>query len=225
MSNLLNPSWKLLTSLLLLSLVPVAAGVVRLLGLAGGGGVTPHNARFMAMPEPVVLHIVSATLFCVLGAFQFDSAIRLRYPRWHRMAGRVVAPAGIVAALTGVWMAHWYPIPADLQGKLLYLVRMVVGSAMALAVVLAVRAVLQGRLAQHRDWMIRAYALGQGAGTQVIVMLPVTLVFGEPTFLMRDALMTSAWALNVIFAEWTIRRQLPSAKFHQPLKKDSYAPL
>jgi uncharacterized membrane protein YozB (DUF420 family) len=225
MSNLSNPSWKLLTSLLLLSLVPVAAGMVRLLGLAGGSAGTSDNARFVAMPEPVVLHIVSATLFCVLGAFQFDSAIRLRYSRWHRMAGRVVAPAGIVAALTGVWMAHWYPIPADLQGKLLYLVRMVVGSDMALAIVLAVRAVLQGRVAQHRAWMIRAYALGQGAGTQVIVMLPVTLVFGEPTFFIRDVLMTSAWALNVVFAEWIIRRQLPSAKFHHPLKKDSYAPL
>ncbi len=214
MSNLPSPPWKLLTSLLLLSLVPVAAGVVRLLGLAGGGAGTPDNARFMAMPGPVVLHIVCATLFCVLGAFQFDSAIRLRYPRCHRIAGRVVAPAGIVAALAGVWMAQWYPIPAALQGELLYLARMVAGSAMALAIVLAVRAVLQGRLVQHRAWMIRAYALGQGAGTQVIIMLPLTLVFGEPTFFIRDVLMTSAWALNVFFAEWTIRRHLPSAIFN-----------
>jgi Predicted membrane protein (DUF2306) len=224
MSNLSNPSWKLLTSLLLLSLVPVAAGVVRLLVLAGGGGVTPDNARFMTMPGPVVLHIVSATLFCVLGAFQFDSALRLRCPRWHRMAGRVVAPAGIVAALSGLWMTVGYAIPAQLQGHLLSIVRMVVGFSMTMAIVLAVRAVLQGHLAQHRAWMIRAYALGQGAGTQAIIMLPVTLVFGEPTFFIRDVLMTSAWALNVVFAEWIIRRQLPSVQFHHPLKKDSYAP-
>jgi Predicted membrane protein (DUF2306) len=214
MSNLPSPSWKLLTSLLLLSMVPVAAGVVRLLGLAGGGAGTPDNARFMTMPGPVVLHIVSATLFCMLGAFQFDSATRLRYPGWHRMAGSVVAPAGIVAALTGVWMTAGYAIPAELQGHLLSTVRMVVGLSMTLAIVLAVRAVLQRRVAQHSAWMIRAYALGQGAGTQVIIMLPLTLVFGEPTFFIRDVLMTSAWALNIVFAEWIIRRQLPSAKFH-----------
>ena len=44
----------------MLSFVPVAAGVVRLSSLAGGasgGGVTPENARFMAMPAPVVMHI------------------------------------------------------------------------------------------------------------------------------------------------------------------------
>jgi Predicted membrane protein (DUF2306) len=111
-------------------------------------------------------------------------------------------------------MTAGYAIPAELQGHLLSTVRMVVGLSMTLAIVLAVRAVLQRRVAQHSAWMIRAYALGQGAGTQVIIMLPLTLVFGEPTFFIRDVLMTSAWALNIVFAEWIIRRQLPSAKFH-----------
>jgi hypothetical protein len=66
MSSSPRPSWKLLSSLLMLSLVPLVAGVVRLSGLAGGangGGVTIENARFMAMPAPVVMHIVCASLF------------------------------------------------------------------------------------------------------------------------------------------------------------------
>jgi uncharacterized membrane protein len=211
MSSLPSPSWKLLTSLLLLSLVPVAGGAVRLSGLLAGGGVTTENARFVAMPAPVVLHIVSATLFCVLGAFQFDSAIRLRHPRVHRIAGRVSAPCGILAALTGIWMTAVYAIPAELQGELLYGVRVVAGLAMTLAIMVAVRAVLRRRIAQHRAWMVRAYALGQGAGTQVLIMLPVTLVAGAPTFIFRDLLMASAWVLNVVFAEWLIRHRLPRA--------------
>ena len=129
MSSLPSPSWRLPTSLLLLSLVPVAAGAVRLVGLAtsggggGGGAITPENARFLAMPSPVVLHIVSATVFCLLGAFQFDSAFRRRSPGLHRAAGRVLAPLGILAALTGLWMTAGYDIPAELQGPLLYGVR------------------------------------------------------------------------------------------------------
>lgn len=210
MSNLPNPSWKLLASLLLLSLVPVAAGAARLSMLLGGGEVTPDNARFMAAPGPVVLHIVCATLFCLLGAFQFDSAIRQRYPRLHRITGRVVAPCGIFAALTGLWMTAMYPIPAELQGDLLYGVRVLVGLSMMWAVVVSVRAVLQRRMARHKAWMIRAYALGQGAGTQVLIMLPVTLFAGAPTFIFRDVLMASAWGLNVVFAEWIIRRRGPS---------------
>jgi uncharacterized membrane protein len=207
--NRFHASWKLVTSLLLLSLVPVAAGVVRLVGLASGGDITPENTRFMASPAPVVLHIVSATLFCVLGAFQFDAAIRLRAPLLHRTAGRVVAPCGILAALTGLCMTAGYPIPAELQGDLLYGVRMGVGLSMALAIMVSVRAVLQRRIAQHRAWMVRAYALGQGAGTQVLILLPVTLIAGAPTFILRDVLMASAWVLNMALAEWIIRRSLP----------------
>ena len=217
MSSLPSPSWRLPTSLLLLSLVPVAAGAVRLIGLvglasggSGAGAITPENARFMAMPAPVVLHIVSATLFCLLGAFQFDSAIRRRSPGLHRAAGRVLVPCGILAALTGLWMTAVYAIPAELQGPLLYGVRIVVGVSMALAIVVSIRAVLRRRIAQHRAWMVRAYALGQGAGTQVLILLPVTLVAGAPTFFFRDVLMASAWGLNVLIAEWIIRRRLPS---------------
>jgi uncharacterized membrane protein YozB (DUF420 family) len=203
-------SWKLPTSLLMLSLVPLVAGAVRLAGCASGIGVTPENARFMANPVPVVLHIVCASLFCVLGALQFDAALRQRFPRLHRITGRVAAPCGIVAALTGLWMTAAYAIPAELQGPLLYAVRMVVGLATALAVIVSIRAVLQRRIAQHRAWMVRAYALGQGAGTQVLILLPVTLIAGAPTFIFRDVLMAAAWGLNALVAEWIIRRRLPS---------------
>lgn len=210
MSSSPLPSWKLLTSLLLLSLVPVVAGAVRLAGMVGDGSVTPENARFMAMPAPVVLHIVSATVFCLLGAFQFDVAFRRRSPGLHRAAGRAVVPCGILAALTGLWMTAAYAIPSELQGGLLYGVRILVALAMALAIMVSVRAVLRGRIAQHRAWMVRAYALGQGAGTQVLILLPVTLIAGAPTFLFRDVLLASAWGLNLLFAEWIIRRHLPS---------------
>jgi uncharacterized membrane protein len=211
MSPLPRPSWKLPTMLLLLSAVPMLAGAVRLSGLASGDGVTPANARFMANPVPVVLHVLCASLFCLLGAFQFDTAFRQGFPRLHRMAGRVAAPCGLVAALTGVWMTAAYTLPAALQGPLLYGVRLAVGLAMSLALIVAVRAVLQGRITAHRAWMLRAYALGQGAGTQVLILLPVSLLAGAPTFIVRDLLMTLAWGLNVVFAEWVIRRRLPAA--------------
>ena len=63
--------WLIPAGLILLSLVPVAAGAFRLTQLAGGAEITPDNARFFAAPLPVVLHIVSASLYCLLGAFQF----------------------------------------------------------------------------------------------------------------------------------------------------------
>jgi uncharacterized membrane protein len=206
MSTPRSPSWTLLSALLLLSLVPVLAGAARLATLAAGGAVTPDNARFMAAPWPVALHILSATVFCVLGAFQFDAALRQQYQQVHRIAGRVLVACGLLAALTGLWMTVCYPIPAELQGPLLFWIRIAVAMAMLLAIVTSTKAVLQQRLAHHRAWMVRAYALGQGAGTQVLLLLPVSLWAGAPKLLLRDILMAAAWGLNVVAAEWILRR-------------------
>lgn len=47
---------------------------------------------------PIVLHVVSASLFCVFGAFQFVAGFRRRMPRWHRVAGRLWTALGLVPA-------------------------------------------------------------------------------------------------------------------------------
>jgi uncharacterized membrane protein len=198
--------------LLFLSVVPVAAGAARLMQMLAGD--VSSSARFMGMPGPVLLHIVAAALFCVLGTFQFDAALRRRNTSLHRYSGRLVAACGLLAALTGLWMAARLPIPVEQQGPLLYAARMLVGLCMAGAILAAVRAVLLGRFDQHRAWMIRAYALGQGAGTQVLFLLPVALVAGAPTYLLRDLLMASAWGLNALVAEWLIRRRRRILAFH-----------
>lgn len=191
--------------LLALSAIPMLGGVVRLTSLSAP--ITAESARFVASPIPVVLHIVGAALYCVLGAFQFSSGLRRRWPRWHRHAGKLLALCGLSTALTGMWMAELYRIPDSLQGPLLHAVRMMVGAAMAAAIVLAWRSILRRDVARHEAWMIRAYALGQGAGTQVLVVMPWVVLFGEAVGLTRDLLMTLAWAINVVVAEWIIRRR------------------
>jgi hypothetical protein len=194
--------------LLLLSAVPMVGGVVRLTSLSGPA--TSENVRFVAAPAPILLHIGTAAVYCLVGAFQFSSGIRRRWPRWHRRAGRVLVPCGLVAALSGVWMTGFYPIPRGLQGPLLYSVRMIVGVAMAAALLIALSAIRRHDFARHEAWMIRAYALGQGAGAQVVVLGPWMAVSGEGMGLTRDLLMTLAWAINVGVGEWSIRRSRSS---------------
>lgn len=109
MTAALRIDWRVPAGLLVLSAVPAIAGLVRLHELAVGAAITPDNARFFAAPLPVILHILTATLFCVLGAFQFVTGIRSRWPRWHRAAGRLLIPCGLIAALSGLWMAQLYP--------------------------------------------------------------------------------------------------------------------
>ncbi|ROO86899.1 putative membrane protein [Actinocorallia herbida] len=191
-------------ALILLIAIPVVAGIVRLTQLAVGVEITPSNARFFASPVPVVAHIVGVIVYGVLGAFQFAPGFRRRNPAWHRKAGRVLIVCGLVVALSALWMTLFYPRPDDV-GDLLSGIRLVVGSAMAASIVLGFAAIRRRDFARHRAWMIRAYALGMGAGTQALTQLPWILTAGPPGRPDKAVLMAAAWLINVLVAEWIIR--------------------
>jgi uncharacterized membrane protein len=190
------------------------AGTARLTQLAGGATVTPENARFFASPLPVVIHIAAAFVYSIVGAFQFSRSFRRRRRPWHRAAGKVVGLCGLLVALSGLWMAHFYPWPAG-DGRGVYVERLVAGSAMFVAIVLGVNAIRRRDVASHGAWMTRAYAIGLGAGTQVLTHLPwLLLMDGKPGELPRTVMMGAGWAINVIVAEWIIRHDVartPSA--------------
>lgn len=188
--------------LIALGLVPAAAGLARLAQLAGGERMA-DNARFFDAPLPVVLHIAAILVFAFLGALQFVP--RFRQSPWHRCAGWLVLPAGLIAAATGVWMTLTYDLPAT-DSAALNAIRLVVGAAMLVELLLGLRAILQRDYFTHRAWMIRAWALGMGAGTQVLTHLPWILAVGMPGAGPRTVLMAAGWAINAAVAEWVIRR-------------------
>ena len=198
--------WLVPVALIALAFIPIAGGAVRLSALSNGVPVTPSTLRFVASPIPVVLHIVSVTIFSLLGAFQFSPGLRRRWPVWHRMAGRVLVVAGLVAALSGLWMASFYAIvPAD--SALLHVFRLFFGAAMAVSIVLGLLAVRRGNVSQHQAWMRRAYAIGLGAGTQALILIVPAIVVGKPDPDTLALLMGAAWLINLATAEWLIRRQ------------------
>jgi uncharacterized membrane protein len=184
-------------ALVLLAVVPVIAGAARLNDLATATP-TPASARFHAAPLPVVIHIVASTWFALAGAFQFSPT--LRRSRWHLWSGRSVVPMGLLAALSGLWMTLTYPW-ANADGEAVYLARLIFSAGMAASLALGVTTVLKGNIPAHRAWMLRAYAIGMGAGTQVFTHLPWFLLVGQPTEGPRAVMMIGAWVINLIVAE------------------------
>jgi uncharacterized membrane protein len=195
-----KPKWLVPAGLILLSFIPVAAGGIRVAELTGGAEITPGNARFFAMPVPVLLHIVSASLYCVVGAFQFVPSLR---HRWHRPAGRVMVLCGLVAAFSALWMTLFLVQPV---GDLLSGLRLLFGTAMALSIILGFLAIRRRDVLTHRAWMIRGYAIGQGAGTQAVTQAPWILLVGPPNAFVTALLMGAGWAINLVVAERIISR-------------------
>ena len=198
--------WIVPAALILLTLIPVIAGGARLTELAGGADITPRNERFFNSPIPVVTHIVSVTIYSVLGAFQFVPSLSKDRRSWHRAAGRILIPAGLLVALSGLWMALFYALPPS-DGFILLALRLVFGTAMLASLVLGILAIRRRDFARHGAWMTRAYAIGVAAGTQALILIVPELVSRPPDVPTRAALMGAAWVINLAVAEYAIHRR------------------
>ncbi len=196
-------SWRIPAALVALTIIPLTAGSLRLLEVAGGPQLLPANPRIDASPVPLVLHVVAAAVYAVAGAFQFPARVRRGHRAWHRRAGRVLIAAGLVVAGSGLWMTLFYPGAPG--GDLLWTVRLVAGSAVAASIVLGFTAIRRRDIAAHRAWMIRAYALAVAAGTQVFTQGIGEGIFGT-TDLSTGLSVSAGWVVNAAVAEWAIRR-------------------
>ena len=79
---------------------------------------------------------------------------------------------------------------------------------MVVSIVLDYAAIRRGDVIQHRAWMMRGYAIGLGAGTQVLTQLAGSLITVPPSELSGALLMGAGWVINLAVAEWVIRKRL-----------------
>ena len=198
------PTWRVPLALVALGAIPITSGTLRMVELSGGPVVMPARQSIDDSPLPVAVHIVCSLLFVALGALQFSAGLRRRRLRWHRYSGRLLVPLGLLAAFSALWMNQFYELP-DGPNPLLYVFRLVFGTAMAASIVVGFLAVRRRDIRSHRAWMIRAYAIGLGAGTQAF-----TIGFGEGIFGTTEVTTAlchaAAWVINLAVAERAIRR-------------------
>jgi uncharacterized membrane protein len=196
-------TWRVPIALVALGTVPVIAGALRLVELSGGTAALPPDARYDATPLPVVLHIVCAAVFAIVGALQF--APGLRRHGWHRRAGRVLVVAGLGVALSALWLNQYVP-RAGATRELLYPLRLVFGVAMVVTIVLGFLAARRRDFPHHRAWMTRSYAIGLVAGTQVFTLGIGGAIFGTGA-LTTTLLLAAAWGINLAVGERAIRKR------------------
>lgn len=120
---------------------------------------------------------------------------------------------GLLAGLSGLWMTLFLARPGG-SHALLYVFRLGFGSGMVASILLSYTAIRRGDVIGHRAWMMRAYAIGLGAGTQVLTGTVESLLVSHPTELSRALALGAGWIINLAVAEWAIRR--PPAQRARP---------
>jgi uncharacterized membrane protein len=157
--------------------------VVGLLALGGVGAAAthylyePYNPGFLEYPTIVALHVILGGLYLALAPFQFERRIRSRHLGYHRWAGRVLVSIGLVVGATGVFMGLVIPIAGWIERGYIS----VFGALFLVALVKGFVHIRAGRVALHREWMIRAFAIGLAVVTQRLIFIPVLLAVADPT--------------------------------------------
>lgn len=108
-----------------------------------------------------LVHILPGMLFMVLGPLQFVRGLRSRYPQVHRWCGRIFLTSSAVVGVSGLTLAYGKTIGGVDEKAAVTLF----GSFFLIALAKALWHALRREFAQHREWMIRGYAIGLAVAT------------------------------------------------------------
>ena len=117
---------------------------------------------FARYPVLTLLHILPALVFLVLAPLQFSRRFRERHLRWHRRNGRILLVCGTVIGVTALLMSVGMPAIGGVN-------QAVATTLFALFFLFALgnafRHIRRREIALHREWMIRAFAIGLAVAT------------------------------------------------------------
>ncbi|PSK93724.1 putative membrane protein [Murinocardiopsis flavida] len=169
----------------------------------------PSQSKIPIDPEAglhffyVTAHALPGSLLLLLGPAQFVPALRSRYPKVHRVVGRVYMVSVVLAAVAAVLSATF-----SMSGISAQVAFYLLAAAWVYSLVKAFLAIRRGQVRLHRVWMIRNYALSFAAvllRAFLGIGLAVRAQFAWPEF--ADIYTTAVWASILVsagVAEWFI---------------------
>lgn len=136
----------------------------------------PFDSRYYTHYLATILHLGPGFLVMTLGPFQFMRSLRKKYGKAHRWGGRVFILCGGIGAFSGIAIGVFDPFlgianigfnesmaTAFLSGYILFCLFM------------AYSRVRNRMFGQHREWMIRSFALLLAIATQRLMTMVLQL--------------------------------------------------
>ena len=175
------------------------------------------DAGFAQHPLLTLTHIIPGVLFMVLGPLQLVGRIRSRHLWLHRLLGRVYVAASVVIGVSALVLTF----NVSIGGAVEMAATLVFAPIFLFALAKAVVHVRRRQIARHREWMIRAFAIGLAVAT----MRPIIgLFFALTTLTPQQFFGYAFWIgfiLHVVIAELWIRvtrtRPLAAVRVPRPL--------
>jgi len=157
------------------------------------------------------IHATLAATALLVGPFQFLPRLRARFPQIHRTMGRIYVTACLLGAPAGFVLAMGTDAgPIAQWGFATLAVLWFTVTAYAL------RLAMTGRIATHRRWMIRSFAMTFAAVT-LRLYLPIPPMFLHMSFLEGYRVISwFSWTSNLLAAELFLNWNAVRALFVRP---------
>jgi uncharacterized membrane protein len=190
--------------LVALALLSVAIRFVRTIdvllhGASHPASSGPFESRYEAHPYLTLIHVVAGFFFMITGPVQFVESIRLRRPSWHRLSGRIFIVSGVVCAVSALMFVAVLPVFGSFSSS----VAVSLGSILFLIAIARAYVLIRRRqVRKHREWMIRAFALGLGIAT-FRLLLPIlnSPLIGASFMEAWDTVTWLGFSINLLVAE------------------------
>ncbi|KXY06519.1 DUF2306 domain-containing protein [Bacillus sp. FSL K6-0067] len=157
------------------------------------------------------IHITTSIVALVIGPFTLSAKFRERNINRHRIVGRIYMVGILLGGVSGLYLSFY--ATGGLVAKLGFSLLSVLWLTSAYQ---ALHRVKNKKIKDHRNWMIRNYALTFAAVT-LRIWLPLFIVlFGIEQFELSYAIIAwLAWVPNVIVAELFIRKRRNKGKYEE----------
>ena len=195
-------------------LLTVQIAIVSALRYFTGSEPAPSIILANAFASPfLVIHVAGGVTALLAGPVQFARRVRARWPAFHRAAGRIYVVAIAIGAPTGFVLAL-----GTTAGP-------VAGTGFAVQAALwaaftgfGLRSAVGRRFDEHRDWMLRSYAITASAIT-FRLMLPASAFLGLDFLATYRVIAWLPWIVNLALFEYHIRRNCGSTGIYARLAR------
>ncbi|MCG8415328.1 MAG: DUF2306 domain-containing protein [Pseudomonadales bacterium] len=190
----------------------VVVSFLALAGIAGSifflisGGA---NSQFETYPVITRLHVIPGMVYLALAPLQFSKTIRSKSAGYHRWVGRLLAGIAMISGAGALFLGIIIPYSGLPE-------QIIIGIFGTFFLVATIRGFVSARsknFQAHREWMMRAFAIGLSIATMRLIFVPILIGLGEPSVeqaqLYSIISFSIAFALHSGFAEYWIIRTRP----------------
>jgi uncharacterized membrane protein len=154
--------------------------------------------RYLEHPLITALHMLSGIMFITLAPLQFTKKLRLKNLDLHRKLGRVLIVCALISGIYGLIATVALPAFGGLASEAS---AWFFGPIFIFSILRAFWCAKNKKITQHREWIIRAFALGLGVGTQRVILIVLMISSGNSFEASFGPALWLGFGLNLVIAE------------------------